>query len=183
MLTREYPPEVYGGAGVHVEYLARSLAQLVDLTVHCQGDDRPAGQLPPVLAHQPWDKLAHANDALRVLSTNLAMAAAVSQAEVVHSHTWYANLAGHLSSLQYGLPHVMTAHSLEPLRPWKAEQLGGGYALSSWCERTAIRSANAVIAVSDGMRSDILVTYPEVPPDRVHVIRNGIDADLYRRDP
>ena len=182
MLTREYPPEVYGGAGVHVEYLARALAGLVDLTVQCQGADRPAGS-PPVVAHQPWDKLADANDALRVISTDLAMTAAVSGAQVVHSHTWYANLAGHLSSLQYGVPHVMTPHSLEPLRPWKAEQLGGGYALSSWCERTAIRSAAAVIAVSNGMKSDILVTYPEVPADRVHVIYNGIDADLYRPDP
>ncbi len=183
MLTREYPPEVYGGAGVHVEYLARSLAGLVDLTVHCQGADRPADQLPPVVAHQPWDKLAVANDALRVVSTDLVMTAAVAGAQVVHSHTWYANLAGHLSSLLYGVPHVMTAHSLEPLRPWKAEQLGGGYALSSWCEQTAIRSAAGVVAVSDGMRSDILVTYPEVPPDRVHVIYNGIDADLYHPDP
>jgi starch synthase len=183
MLTREYPPEVYGGAGVHVEYLARALSGLVDLTVHCQGADRPAGMLPPVVAHQPWDKLAVANDALRVISTDLAMTAVVSGAQVVHSHTWYANLAGHLSSLLYGVPHVMTAHSLEPLRPWKAEQLGGGYALSSWCEQTAIRSAAGVIAVSNGMRSDILVTYPEVPTDRVHVIYNGIDAGLYHPDP
>jgi starch synthase len=183
MLTREYPPEVYGGAGVHVEYLSRALAGLVDLTVHCQGADRPVGQSPSVVAHQPWDKLAEANDALRVISTDLAMTAAVTGAQVVHSHTWYANLAGHLSSLLYGVPHVMTAHSLEPLRPWKAEQLGGGYSLSSWCERTAIRSAAAVIAVSNGMKSDILVTYPEVPADRVHVIYNGIDADLYRPDP
>jgi starch synthase len=183
MLTREYPPEVYGGGGVHVEYLARSLAGLVDLTVHCQGADRPAGWLPPVVAHRPWDQLTAANDALRVISADLAMTAAVSGAAVVHSHTWYANLAGHLSSLLYGVPHVMTAHSLEPLRPWKAEQLGGGYALSGWCERTAIRSAAAVIAVSNGMRSDILVTYPDVSPDRVHVIRNGIDADMYRPDP
>ena len=183
MLTREYPPEVYGGAGVHVEYLARALAGLVDLTVHCQGADRPAGLLPPVKAHQPWDKLADANDALRVISTDLTMTAGVSGAHVVHSHTWYANLAGHLGSLLFGVPHVMTAHSLEPMRPWKAEQLGGGYALSSWCERTAIGSAAAVVAVSNGMKSDILVTYPEVPADRVHVIYNGIDADLYRPDP
>jgi alpha-maltose-1-phosphate synthase len=182
MLTREYPPEVYGGAGVHVEYLAGALAGLVDLTVHCQGADRPPGQFPPVVAHQPWDRLAAANDALRVVSTDLAMTAAVSGADVVHSHTWYANLAGHLSSLLYGVPHVMTAHSLEPLRPWKAEQLGGGYAVSSWCERTAIGSATAVIAVSNGMKSDILVTYPEVPADRVHVIYNGIDAALYHPD-
>ncbi|MGB6453939.1 MAG: glycogen synthase [Streptosporangiaceae bacterium] len=185
MLTREYPPEVYGGAGVHVDNLARSLAGLVDLTVHCQRADRGAddGQHPPVVAHRPWDRLAGANDALQVISTDLAMTEAAGGAQLVHSHTWYANLAGHLSSLLYGVPHVMTAHSLEPLRPWKAEQLGGGYALSSWCERTAILSAAAVIAVSNGMKSDILAAYPEVHQDRVHVIYNGIDADFYRPDP
>ena len=183
LLTREYPPEVYGGAGVHVEHLARSLAGLVDLTVHCQGADRDDPRGPAVVAHRPWDHLARAGAALQVISTDLAMTAAVSRAQLVHSHTWYANLAGHLSALLYGVPHVMTAHSLEPLRPWKAEQLGGGYALSSWCERTAIESAAAVIAVSEGMASDILVTYPDVSPDRVHVIHNGIDADLYRPDP
>jgi len=190
MLTREYPPEVYGGAGVHVEYLARSLADLVDLTVHCQGADRPDATLtrgddrpvPPAVAHRPWDKLAAASSALQVISTDLAMTAAAGGADVVHSHTWYANLAGHLSSLLYGVPHVMTAHSLEPLRPWKAEQLGGGYALSSWCERTAIESAAAVIAVSQGMAADIRVSYPAVPADRVHVIYNGIDANQYRPD-
>ena len=183
LLTREYPPEVYGGAGVHVEHLARSLVGLVDLTVHCQGADRDDPRGPAVVAHRPWDHLARAGAALQVISTDLAMTAAVSRAQLVHSHTWYANLAGHLSALLYGVPHVMTAHSLEPLRPWKAEQLGGGYALSSWCERTAIESAAAVIAVSEGMASDILVTYPDVSPDRVHVIHNGIDADLYRPDP
>ena len=190
MLTREYPPEVYGGAGVHVEYLARSLADLVDLTVHCQGADRPDATLargddrpvPPAVAHRPWDKLAAASSALQVISTDLAMTAAAGGANVVHSHTWYANLAGHLSSLLYGVPHVMTAHSLEPLRPWKAEQLGGGYALSSWCERTAIESAAAVIAVSQGMAADIRVSYPAVPADRLHVIYNGIDANQYRPD-
>jgi len=190
MLTREYPPEVYGGAGVHVEYLARSLADLVDLTVHCQGADRPDGALargddrpvPPAVAHRPWDKLAAASSALQVISTDLAMTAAAGGADLVHSHTWYANLAGHLSSLLYGVPHVMTAHSLEPLRPWKAEQLGGGYALSSWCERTAIESAAAVIAVSQGMAADIRASYPAVPADRVHVIYNGIDANQYRPD-
>jgi alpha-maltose-1-phosphate synthase len=190
MLTREYPPEVYGGAGVHVEYLARSLADLVDLTVHCQGADRPDAALargddrpvPPAIAHRPWDKLAAASSALQVISTDLAMTAAAGGADLVHSHTWYANLAGHLSSLLYGVPHVMTAHSLEPLRPWKAEQLGGGYALSSWCERTAIESAAAVIAVSQGMAADIRASYPAVPADRVHVIYNGIDANQYRPD-
>jgi alpha-maltose-1-phosphate synthase len=187
MLTREYPPEIYGGAGVHVEYLARSLAPLVDLTVHWQGTARPdAGpggvDGPPQVAHQPWDLLSGANPALQVISTDLAMTAATGGADLVHSHTWYANLAGHLSSLLYGVPHVMTMHSLEPLRPWKAEQLGGGYALSSWCERTAIRSAAAIIAVSNGMAEDVRVTYPEIPPDRVHVIHNGIDASQYSPD-
>jgi len=178
LLTREYPPEVYGGAGVHVEYLARELAALVDLTVHCQGADRPAA-----VAHRPWDELSGANGALQVMSADLSMTAAVIRAQVVHSHTWYANLAGHLAAMLYRIPHVMTAHSLEPLRPWKAEQLGGGYALSSWCERVAIESAAAVIAVSDGMAADVLGTYPAVPPDRVHVIRNGIDTLQYRPDP
>jgi starch synthase len=178
MLTREYPPEVYGGAGVHVEYLARSLAGLVDLTVHCQGADRP-----DAIAHRPWDRLAGASSALQVISTDLSMTEAVGGADLVHSHTWYANLAGHLSSLLYGVPHVLTAHSLEPLRPWKAEQLGGGYELSSWCERTAMMSASAVIAVSRGMAADILACYPAIPTDRVHVIHNGIDAQQYRPDP
>jgi starch synthase len=177
MLTREYPPEVYGGAGVHVEYLARSLAGLVDLTVHCQGADRP-----DAVAHRPWPQLARANQSLQVISADLSMAAATANADVVHSHTWYTSLAGHLSALLHGIPHVLTAHSLEPLRPWKAEQLGGGYAVSSWCERTAMESAAAIIAVSRGMHADILMTYPDVPPDRVHVIRNGIDARQYAPD-
>jgi starch synthase len=178
MLTREYPPEVYGGAGVHVEYLAREVGRLVDLTVHCQGADRDGA-----LAHRPWAELAGANSALQTISTDLSMTAGVADADLVHSHTWYANLAGYLAGLLYGVPHVLTAHSLEPLRPWKAEQLGGGYALSSWCERTAIESAAGVIAVSAGMRADILDTYPAVRPERVHVIRNGIDTAQYAADP
>jgi starch synthase len=178
MLTREYPPEVYGGAGVHVEYLARSLRDLVNLTVHCQGTDRA-----DAIAHRPWDRLAGASSALQVISTDLSMTEAAGGADLVHSHTWYANLAGHLSSLLYGIPHVLTAHSLEPLRPWKAEQLGGGYELSSWCERTAMQSASAIIAVSNGMAVDIHVSYPQVPADRVHVIHNGIDAQQYSPDP
>ncbi len=177
LLTREYPPEVYGGAGVHVAYLARDLAGLVDLTVHCQGADRP-----DAVAHRPWDHLAGANPALGVMSADLSMTAAVGSADVVHSHTWYANLAGHLASLLYGVPHLVTVHSLEPLRPWKAEQLGGGYALSSWCERVAVEAAAGVIAVSEGMRADVLAAYPAVPPDRVRVIRNGIDTDEYAPD-
>jgi starch synthase len=180
LLTREYPPEVYGGAGVHVEYLARELAGLVELTVHCQGADRAGA-----VAHRPWPLLDQANAALRTISTDLAMTAAVGGppgTDLVHSHTWYANLAGHLAALLYGVPHVVTTHSLEPLRPWKAEQLGGGYALSSWCERTAVESAAAVVAVSDGMRADVLAAYPAVPPERVRVIRNGIDTREYTPD-
>lgn len=177
LLTREYPPEVYGGAGVHVEYLARELRDLVNLTVHCQGADRPGA-----IAHRPWELLEDANAALQVVSADLSMAAAVASADVVHSHTWYANLAGHLAATLYGSPHVMTVHSLEPLRPWKSEQLGGGYAVSSWCERVAVESAAAVIAVSSGMRVDVLATYPSLSADRVHVIRNGIDTGEYAPD-
>ena len=182
LLTREYPPEVYGGAGVHVTYLARELAPLVDLTVHCQGADRP-----DAVAHRPWDLLADANQALQVVSTDLSMAAAVgpgmNSAQLLHSHTWYANLAGHLGAMLYDIPHVMTMHSLEALRPWKAEQLGGGYTVSSWCERVAAASAAAVVAVSDGMRADIMAAYPEIPAERIRVIRNGIDTTEYRPDP
>ena len=178
LLTREYPPEVYGGAGVHVAYLARELSALVDVTVHCQGADRPGA-----VAHRPWDHLAGANPALGVMSADLSMTAAAGSADVVHSHTWYANLAGHLAALLYGVPHLVTVHSLEPLRPWKAEQLGGGYALSSWCERVAVESAAAVVAVSAGMRDDVLGAYPAVSPDRVRVIRNGIDTAEYAPDP
>jgi starch synthase len=178
LLTREYPPEVYGGAGVHVEYLARELAPLVDLTVHCQGADRP-----DAVAHRPWDHLAQANPALQVMSTDLSMAAAVGPVDLVHSHTWYANLGGHLAAMLHGIPHVVTMHSLESLRPWKAEQLGGGYAISSWCEREAAASAAAVVAVSAGMRADILTAYPEISPERVRVIRNGIDTVEYQPDP
>jgi starch synthase len=176
LLTREYPPEVYGGAGVHVEYLARSLSSLVDLTVHCQGQDREEA-----VAHHPWAALK--DQVLRVFSADLSMADAIGTAELVHSHTWYANLAGHLAALRYGIPHVVTMHSLEPLRPWKAEQLGGGYALSSWAERVAATQASAVVAVSEGMRADILAAYPEIHPERTRVIRNGIDTSEYRPDP
>jgi len=176
LLTREYPPEVYGGAGVHVEYLARALSGLVDLTVHCHGAPRATA-----VAHQPWAALK--DTVLRVFSADLAMADSVSGADLVHSHTWYANLAGYLASQLYGIPHVATVHSLEPLRPWKAEQLGGGYALSSWAERVSLTSADAVVAVSDGMRSDLLSVYPEILSERVHVIRNGIDTAEYAPDP
>ncbi|MFI6935727.1 glycogen synthase [Streptomyces sp. NPDC050287] len=178
LLTREYPPDVYGGAGVHVEFLARELRSLVDLDVHCWGEGRTDG----VIRHRPWSALDTANDALRTFSVDLAMTAGLEGRELVHSHTWYANLAGHLGKLLYGIPHVMTAHSLEPLRPWKAEQLGGGYALSSWAERTAIESADGVIAVSGAMREDILGCYPALDPAKVHIVHNGIDTSLYRPD-
>ncbi|WP_037910086.1 glycogen synthase [Actinacidiphila yeochonensis] len=179
LLTREYPPEVYGGAGVHVEFLARELRGLLDVEVHCWGE----GDGPGVVRHGPPPDLGTANDALRTFGVDLRMAAALQGRDLLHSHTWYANLAGHLGKLLYGVPHVLTAHSLEPLRPWKAEQLGGGYALSGWAERTAMESADAVVAVSDGMREDILGCYPALDPDRVHVIRNGIDTGTYRPDP
>jgi starch synthase len=182
LLTREYPPEVYGGAGVHVEYLARELRRLVDVEVHCFGATRSE---PGVFAHQADATLVAgaANAALLTLSTDLAMAAAVPDADLVHSHTWYANFAGHVAKLLYGVPHVVTTHSLEPLRPWKAEQLGGGYALSSFAERTAIESADAVVAVSAGMASDVLRCYPGVDPGRLRVVHNGIDTDEYRPTP
>ncbi|MGP0049634.1 MAG: glycogen synthase [Solirubrobacteraceae bacterium] len=178
ILSREYPPNVYGGAGVHVEYLARELSRLEQVTVHAWG----AGDVP----HRAWDALAGAAPemaALRALSIDLTMAARTQDAQIVHSHTWYADLGGHLSKLTHGIPHVVTTHSLEPLRPWKAEQLGGGYAVSSWAEKTAVEAADAVIAVSDGTRSDVLACYPAVDPARVHVIYNGIDTGEYAPDP
>ncbi len=184
LLTREYPPEVYGGAGVHVEHLARALADHVGVEVHCFGAAREDSLVASV--HRPWDELSGAAphlSALRTMSVDLTLAAAVQGADLVHSHTWYANLAGHLAKLMYGIPHVMTTHSLEPLRPWKAEQLGGGYALSRFCERTAIEAADAVIAVSEGMRADVLSAYPAVDAERVTVIHNGIDVDVYAPDP
>jgi starch synthase len=179
LLTREFPPDVYGGAGVHVEFLARELTPLVDLEVHCWGEGGADG----VIRHRPWSGLDGANDALRTFSVDLSIAAALEGRELVHSHTWYANLAGHLAKMLYGIPHVVTAHSLEPLRPWKAEQLGGGYALSSWAERTAIEAADAVVAVSGAMRDDILACYPALDPALVHVVHNGIDTALYHPDP
>ncbi|MEH1056640.1 glycogen synthase [Micromonospora sp. CPCC 206171] len=180
LLTREYPPEVYGGAGVHVEYLARELRRLADVRVHCFGAPRTEAG---VTAYAEPAGLAGANAALRTMGVDLEMAAGCAGTDVVHSHTWYANLAGHTAKLLHGVPHVVTAHSLEPLRPWKAEQLGGGYALSSWCERTAVEAADAIIAVSAGMRRDVLTAYPEVNPDRVRVVYNGIDTAQYAPDP
>ena len=183
MLTREYPPEVYGGAGTHVEYLVRELRRLAEVSVHCWGQPRDE---PGVVSHLPWDAVAEPKPesaALQAMSINLAMAGGVKGAEVVHSHTWYANLGGHLAKLMWSIPHVMTIHSLEPLRPWKAEQLGGGYALSMFCERTAIEAADGVIAVSGSVRQDVLDCYSALDPDRVHVIHNGIDPEIYKPDP
>lgn len=174
MMTREYPPEVYGGAGVHVTELVAQLRNLCEVDVHCMGAPRPG-----VILAQPDPALAGANAALSTLSADLVMANGASQATVAHSHTWYTGMAGHLASMLYGIPHVVTAHSLEPLRPWKAEQLGGGYQVSSWVERTAMEAADAVIAVSAGMREDVLRVYPALDPNRVHVVKNGIDTQVW----
>ncbi len=174
-MTREYPPEVYGGAGVHVTELVAQLRRLCAVDVHCMGAPRPGA-----FVHQPDPRLHRANAALSTLSCDLMMANAASAATVVHSHTWYTGMAGHLTGLLYDIPHVLTAHSLEPLRPWKAEQLGGGYRISSWVEHTAVLAADAVIAVSSAMREDILRVYPALDPSLVHVIRNGIDIDVWR---
>ncbi|HEV7830939.1 MAG TPA: glycogen synthase [Pseudonocardiaceae bacterium] len=178
VLTREYPPEVYGGAGVHVAHLVPELRKRCEVEVHCFGAPRAT-----VSSHAVTPELTASNQALQTLSVNLAMANAVGGVELVHSHTWYANMAGHLARALHGIPHVITAHSLEPRRPWKAEQLGGGYRVSSWVERTAYEHADAIIAVSEGMRADVLDCYPTVHPERVHVVRNGIDADAYRPVP
>ncbi len=174
MMTREYPPEVYGGAGVHVTELVAQLRRLCTVDVHCMGAPRP-----DAFAHQPDPRFHGANPALATLSSDLVMANAAAAATVVHSHTWYTGLAGHLAALLYDIPHVLTAHSLEPLRPWKAEQLGGGYRVSTWVEHTAVLAADAVIAVSNGMRADVLRVYPALDPSLVHVIRNGIDTDVW----
>jgi alpha-maltose-1-phosphate synthase len=184
LLTKEYPPEVYGGAGVHIAELARALAPLVDVQVHAFGAERD----DPLVAasYREWDALAGDAPelaALRTVSADLLIAAGVAGVDLVHSHTWYANLAGHLAKLIHDVPHVVTTHSLEPLRPWKREQLGGGYALSSFCERTGVEHADAIIAVSQGMRDDVLAAYPAVDPDKVRVIHNGIDPDDWRADP
>lgn len=174
MMTREYPPEVYGGAGVHVTELVSQLRHLCEVEVHCMGAPRPGA-----FTHQPDARLQSANAALSTLSADLMMAKAASAATVVHSHTWYTGLAGHLAALLYEIPHVLTAHSLEPLRPWKAEQLGGGYRISSWVENTAVLAADAVVAVSSGMRDDMLRLYPALDPGVVHVIRSGIDTKVW----
>jgi starch synthase len=191
-MTREYPPEVYGGAGVHVEYLSRELAKLIEVEVHCWGGqrwhegnlcvrgDRPPAEVTAGLAESngPGAKFKTAVDALAL---NLSQMKELAKIDVVHTHTWYASMAGFLAKKLYGVPFVLTTHSLEPLRAWKAEQLGSGYAMSSWMERTAILDADAVIAVSHGTKKDILRAYPEVDAAKVHVIYNGIDLEEYRK--
>ncbi len=177
IVTKEYPPAIYGGAGVHVTELVTALREDIDVQVRAFGDDRDEAD---TTAYDVPGELAAANPAVQTLGTDLEIVGDIAGADVVHSHTWYANFAGHLASLLHGIPHVITAHSLEPLRPWKAEQLGGGYAVSSWIEKTAYEGAAAIIAVSDGMRRDILRSYPGLDPEKVSVIYNGIDVESWR---
>lgn len=179
LLTREYPPHVYGGAGVHVAELSAVLAQEIDVQVRCF--DGPRTGMPGVTGYDVPGYLQGANAALGTFGVDLAMADDLAGADLVHSHTWYANLAGHVGGLLHDIPHVLSAHSLEPLRPWKAEQLGGGYALSSWAERCAYEGAARVVAVSAGMRRDILRSYPQIDPDKVEVVHNGIDLQAWQR--
>ena len=184
LLTKEYPPFIYGGAGVHVNELAKVLRPLADVRVRAFGGPREPGAEgadPGVIGYPEVAELDGANAAVRTFGVDLEMVTGVAGADIAHSHTWYANLAGHLSGLLYDIPHVLSAHSLEPMRPWKAEQLGGGYALSSWAEKQAYDGAAAVIAVSGGMRADILRSYPEVDPERVKVVHNGIDLEAWAR--
>lgn len=177
MLTREWPPEIYGGAGVHVDQLVAQLRHQAEVDVHCFGAPRP-----DAMAHQVPGFLQGANPALQVLGVDLDMVQATAGVDILHSHTWYANFAGQVGGLMHGVPHVITAHSLEPMRPWKEEQLGGGYRVSSWVERTAYNDAQAIIAVSNGMRTDVLNSYPDVDPGKVHVVHNGVPTDVYHYD-
>jgi starch synthase len=188
LMTREYPPHVYGGAGVHVEYLSRELAKLIEVEVHCWGTQRAdegnlhvRGQEPPAGVTAGLDPAAKFKTAVDALALNLSQMKELAAIDVVHTHTWYASMAGFLAKKLYGVPFVLTTHSLEPLRAWKAEQLGSGYAMSSWMERTAILDADAIIAVSNGTKADILRAYPEVDAAKVHVIYNGIDLKEYQK--
>jgi len=177
IVTKEYPPEIYGGAGVHVTELVKALRSQLEVRVRAFGSERDE---EGTTSYGVPAELASANGAVQTLGTDLEIVGDVAGADVVHSHTWYANFAGHLASLLHGIPHIVTAHSLEPLRPWKAEQLGGGYAISSYVEKTAYEGAAAIVAVSEGMRQDILRSYPELDPDKVRVIYNGIDVDAWQ---
>lgn len=185
-MTREYPPNVYGGAGVHVEYLSRELARLIEVEVHCWGQQNSDQGNLHVRGDQPWPLIAERTEekfrtALETFSLNLLQMTTISAIDIVHTHTWYVSMAGFLAKKLYKIPFVLTTHSLEPLRAWKSEQLGSGYAMSSWMERTAILDADAVIAVSQGTRKDILRAYPDIDPSRIHVIYNGIDLGEYRQ--
>ncbi len=186
LMTREYPPNVYGGAGVHVEYLSRELARTIDVEVHCWGTQNFDDGNLHVRGAEPWAQLSEGSHAkyktaLETLSLNLAQMSPLASIDIVHTHTWYVAMAGFLAKKLFDIPFVLTTHSLEPLRAWKAEQLGSGYAMSSWMERTAILDADAVIAVSQGTRTDILRAYPEIDPGRIHVIYNGIDLNEYQK--
>jgi starch synthase len=185
-MTREYPPNVYGGAGVHVEYLSRELAKKIEVEVHCWGDQFSDQGNLHVRGAQPWSEITNGTQekfktALETFSLNLLQMTSIATIDIVHTHTWYVSMAGFLAKKLYKIPFVLTTHSLEPLRAWKAEQLGSGYAMSSWMERTAILGADAVIAVSRGTKADILRANPEIEADRVHVIYNGIDLHEYRK--
>ncbi len=186
LFTREYPPQVYGGAGVHVDYLSRELAKEIEVEVHCWGPQQADLGSLHVRGAEPWAEISSGTEAkfkgaLEALSLNLTQVKALEGIDVVHTHTWYVSMAGYLARKLYGVPFVITTHSLEPLRAWKAEQLGSGYAMSSWMERTAILDADAIVAVSQGTRTDILRAYPEVDPERIHVIYNGVDLAEYRK--
>lgn len=186
LMTREYPPNVYGGAGVHVEYLSRELAKKIEVEVHCWGDQKVDDGNLHVRGCQPWPLLTEGTQgkyktALETLSLNLAQMTSLEPIDIVHTHTWYVSMAGFLAKKLFNIPFVLTTHSLEPLRAWKAEQLGSGYAMSSWIEHTAIHDADAIIAVSKGTKEDILRAYPDVDPARIHVIYNGIDLQEYRK--
>lgn len=180
MLTREYPPEVYGGAGVHVTELTRFMREITEVDVHAMGAPR---DMEGVYVHGVDPELEDANPAIKTLSTGLRMATAANNVDVVHSHTWYAGLGGHLAARLHGIPHVATAHSLEPHRPWKREQLAGGYEVSSWSEKNAMEYADAVIAVSARMKDSILEAYPRITPEKVHVVLNGVDTELWQPRP
>ncbi len=185
IFTREYPPNVYGGAGVHVEYLSRELAKKIDVEVHCWGEQESDKGNLHVRGALPWSEISNGTEgkfktALEAFSLNLLQVKALTGIDVVHTHTWYVAMAGFLAKKLYGIPFVLTTHSLEPLRAWKAEQLGSGYSMSAWMERTAMMDADAVVAVSNGTREDILRVYP-IAPERVHVIYNGIDLDEYQK--
>ncbi len=186
LFTREYPPLVYGGAGVHVDYLSRELAREIEVEVHCWGPQYSDEGNLHVRGQEPWSEISNGTEgkfkgALEAFSLNLTQVKALEGIDVVHTHTWYVSMAGFLAKKLYGVPFVLTTHSLEPLRAWKAEQLGSGYAMSSWMERTAILDADAIIAVSQGTKADILRAYPDVDAKRIHVIYNGIDLDEYQK--